>query len=629
MESPLFTEEEFKKLLKSLADKKNHSQEESSLSQPKLKRNFFSKLAEISKPNAEEAAFQEVFLAKVQEVEDLKGQLEKVKPALKKLVDDLKESREQSEALKNTTAPKAEFHLLEQRLKKEMEERMALLENIQETKMGVALLEKEKTVFQDEIKKLKGELKAKPDGLEHEEKIARLENENEQYKRALNEREETLFKRREEREREIRSFEEERQRLVEKLAESLSQTQRQSEIIQDLREETNVLRQEHEQGKEYRKKVDQETEEVQNQLSQTLLEGKHLRAALEKQLQDEIRKKEEIKEQLEQVLEEALQERKALTAQLEEWEKKESEKIVLKEQLLAAQEELKKTDQGVLRQEFETKIQHLEEEFQAQFSKQSVESVQKIGEIQEALSKALFENGALHERTTQAEEGFKRILAKKESTYEEMLSRGYAKMKELSQRHVLMIDEQCRLEKALEEKQRSFGQLENDFQSLQNVCQNLKLQCIEKDAEIRKAQQHLAKKVKENTILHDVLERQKIQNNELQKVVDKQKGEIEKMNNHLNIQRTQEEKIHVDSKEKLQAAERITKEWQDKYVTLHQEGQGLKTQLLEMQKIKKHYEHLLSTLSSLKQFLGKTLDTPLWEGETKIKGPSNSSEDFF
>ncbi|NGX61666.1 MAG: Chromosome partition protein Smc [Chlamydiae bacterium] len=97
LESSTYTEEEFKKILKTLfAEKKRVKELQKQLQQKGVQKKFQTHLSDIQKLSYpdEIAHLNTSFLEKEKEVKTLRKQLEKVRPALRKLIDDLKEARE-------------------------------------------------------------------------------------------------------------------------------------------------------------------------------------------------------------------------------------------------------------------------------------------------------------------------------------------------------------------------------------------------------------------------------------------------------------------------------------------------------------------------------------------------------
>ncbi len=177
---------------------------------------------------------------------------------------------------------------------------------------------------------------------------------------------------------------------------------------------------------------------------------------------------------------------------------------------------------------------------------------------------------------------------------EKIIEKSYAKMRELSARHAEMlstVDEKLQLEK----------ELAAAYTSLQNT----KLVCEEREAEIRKAQHHLAKKVKETTIMRDLSDRQNAQIAELKSQIAKQHNELEQIHNNLNMRQVHEEKMHIMAKERAQSAEALAKEWQEKFLSLQQEWQDEKAELVELRQLREEYGEMAATVASLKNILGR------------------------
>lgn len=77
-----------------------------------------------------------------------------------------------------------------------------------------------------------------------------------------------------------------------------------------------------------------------------------------------------------------------------------------------------------------------------------------------------------------------------------------------------------KLQKEILSLKQNITSLEEELETVRHQMHNGELQLEERDAEIRKAQQHLAKKMKESTILHDLVERQKVEIAELHKKLE-------------------------------------------------------------------------------------------------------------
>lgn len=291
-------------------------------------------------------------------------------------------------------------------------------------------------------------------------------------------------------------FESEKAKFVEKLAESVSQSQRQGEIVKDLHEEISNLRSE--------------------------------ASKLKEKLDDALRDLED-KQELEQQLY-LLQEEK---------QKFQEEEETLLEQIKQMQEQLDESDIAPIRQEFDEKFSALNLKFE-----EAVKGKERLGQ----------EN--------------RELLEEKES-----------------------------LKKQLKEKLEAESIWEQEKYKLQSALQTSRLQVEESTAELRQAQQHLAKKVKEATLLRDLSERLKVQHSEQEEIVQKLKAEMDRLQNQLNLQKRHEEKLEL-----------MVDEWQEKSRELQDQLQNNRDEILELQKVKKQYDQMSNKFSDLKSFLGKNLE---------------------
>lgn len=455
-----YTEEEFKKMFKALLSEKRraHQLQES---QELLE-------AEVS----ERPTFDSFEVDKSQEVENIKEKLEKVRPAFERLVHELKEGRKSQAAL--------------------MEQVAKLKQEVVLKKEEINTLEKERDFAKNEQPSFSGQ--------EFDElKMAYTES---LHSRAnIAQEHEELLQKNEELRENNKKFESERQKLVEKLAETLSKMQRQTDILGDFREEMTLLKKEAETREEQKRVFEKQLEEMKESLQTVTSEKEYFHSQLEM-----------LKRDLER-----------------------------REQQLSEKDRELKNMRGTLAQ---------------------------LEERHARLTSEIEEKG----------------LAQIRAEYEGMLGRE----KESTQ-------EQIRLA-ILEKKE-------------------------ELEAEWKRAQQHLAKKIKEATLLRDMIERQKMQIIQIQNSAANQKIEVERMQNSLNLQRIHEEKIQAMSKERAVVAENLAKEWQEKYFHLAQESQPLRVELAELQKMRKNYEQMSGAFLALKSFLNKTFQMEI------VEGPKFSSQE--
>lgn len=570
MDTNTYTEEEFKKVLKNLfAEKKRVKELQKQLGEKGLQKKFQTKLVDIHKLSLTEeyATLKSAFAAKEGECLDLRSKLEKVRPALKKLVDDLKAARGEIEILKNqkeisrdveleARLSQAKEHIEElerqrQRLAYEKQKLEQDKERLEEENARLLEEEGEARVSQEQLLELEEQLNAQKQVCASvEEEKQRIESSLYETKKAFEEKERELERARANEQKEAHRFEAERSRLVERLAEGLSQVQRQADIIKDLREENSVLHREHESGTEKLKNCERQIFDLKEQ-QRALLEASE--------------ENERLKRKMAKLEEELGRERHAFSLQAKEWAQYEKQTEKLSRELDEARAQLGESDLASVCEEYEAKMAELEKQAQKAFDELTAER-----------DRARNENAVLAEELRQAVEEKEKVLEK-----------SYAKMRELSSKHAEMTAE---LEAASKRKHQLV---------------HLEKECEERHAEIRKAHQHLAKKVKEATILRDLAERQKGQIIDLQNTLAGRENELERLQNSLDIHQMHEQKLQSMASERAQAAEALAKEWQEKYLNLQQDWQEKKAQLLELQKMRENYDQMTATVSSLKNILGK------------------------
>jgi len=472
-----YTEDEFKKVLKTLFSEKKRVRElQKKLGEKGVHKKFQSKLTDIHKASIDEefATLENAYVEKERECADLRGKMEKVRPALRKLVDDLKAARSEIEMLK----------------KEKPANDAALKGNLEDANERVAALEKEiarLTSVEDEAITIRGQL------LELGEKLDSLEEEKKGFdasldalNKGLEEKDAELERAKGNEQKEVHRFEAERSRLVERLAEVLSQVQLQAEIIKDLRDEMSALHRECEGDEDKLKRYEDQIVELKDQ---------------QKELVQATTENTALKQQLEKIEDEINRERQSFSLHAQEWEERGKHLYDVTAQLEKAEAQLQESDLGAVREEYETKL--LENEKQAQqlldemtaahdaaLQQKSKDGESIIAHLNDQIAEARAERDQAKGGYTTLTEQFHQTLEEKER----VLEGSYSKMRELSSRHAEMVEEMEKLSQKLEEKQEHFSRLEKELASALNGMQNAKLRCEERDAEIRRAQQHLAKK---------------------------------------------------------------------------------------------------------------------------------------
>lgn len=389
------TEEDLKRLLKQLVlEKKKVRELEKKLGGSEPGQKFQSKLLQKHQATVSEESLllRQHLTEKEQQLQNINQQLNKTKLALKQVFDQLQEAKEKIKTYENLP-PQVSLQELEQK------EKMYA--------SSVQKLEQEKRTAVEELKLLQQDLER--------------HKESEQ--------------------REIQRFENERSRLVEKLAESLSQHQRQQETVKDLHEEINRLRQSNTELKHH-------LEDAQNNLERL------------------IEQKQQDTEQI-----------RSLKKQETDWLHNEEN---MRMRLVLLEERLSESDVAAVHEEYADKLRLQKEQMDALFKNIETEKELLLKQLEE-----------------------------QDRAKEKVLENSYEQIRELSRKGALATQEYTKIETSYKELQEQFVVIQREYALVQAALRQAEQVQEEKLQEVRQAQHHLAKKVKETTLLRDLTEEQK------------------------------------------------------------------------------------------------------------------------
>lgn len=591
MSSNTYSEEELKKVLKNLfAEKKRVKELQKKLEQlssgypedkdAALTKKFYTKLDDIHKISIVEdyAKLKAAYVEK-------EKQLEKVKPVLTKLVKQVKEGQSKIEALENAS-PQDNEEILEKLTQSESE--MTALQNqildlekekqelqlSQDEHPEIALLQEDVLRLEQEIENFQKQLEAERAVFEKD-KLGALET----HRSLVTD----LDKIRERAQQEQSRSATEKQNLIEKMADLLSQVQNHTEIISSLREEGSSQRREMEQVDEQRKNAQLQVDELKTQLSRSALESTQISSSIEKQLLEEQREKQTLLRHYQKLQDKTDADQKQI-------EQIESEVLALKrvkKELEIINAQLQETDIAAVREENQELRAQQQSEHETILQKQRNDAEKIFSEINQELGSSRKEKERVTEECMQWQKKCDEMATHFQTQEHEL----HSKAESLSARLV-------ELEQQKEQQQKRIGVLEE-------ISQMAEKHGAEKDSEIYKAQQHLAKKVKETTLLRDLVDRQKLQIDDLQNEHNRFRVENERLVNSLNLQKEHEQKLHSMAAERTQSAESLAKEWQEKYLELHQQWQEMKGHMVEHRKLKKNYEQMSLAFANMKNFLNQ------------------------
>lgn len=135
----------------------------------------------------------------------------------------------------------------------------------------------------------------------------------------------------------------------------------------------------------------------------------------------------------------------------------------------------------------------------------------------------------------------------------------------------------------------------------------------ESEAALRMAQQHLAKKVRETTVMAEENEELKQQNRDLQNALDFSKLKVAEYQNTLEQEYQNQKKLQEQYQEGLKSFEMHTLKWEEKYFAMQQKWQESESRLREFKNFEEKYQKMHSILNHLSNLLGKPIVLPAGE----------------
>jgi chromosome segregation ATPase len=567
-ESSTYTEEEFKKILKNLlAEKKRVKELKQELESSSVQKKFQAKLSDIQRLSYKE---EEEVLELRSKLRSAKEQLLKVKPALERLVGELKEARDEIEHLKK--APQVDLKEWEEKFEEKEEQLEALKQEISTQKEE--FLQKEQTSKAEFDQALSDLEKEKIEALQVKERlkgeIATLQEKEKELQKEVKELEERE-------EQKLRTMEKERERLVEKLSENVEQSQRQTELTKNLQEQLFQL------------KTQQATET--GRFEEKLFQ-------LKEQLQDSEQAKFRFSQECE-LLQSKQQHSEKQILQLR------SHLEDLECELETARERLKESDTAALHEEYEQKIKEVKRQLIDQYEVQIQEQEDSFRVTYDQLQIDLKDKEQKLDELRQGEQELANTLSGFESHHQEVLQQAYQAMRNLSHKRGLLIEEVERLKGEREQQNKKLRFAETEVNSLRWALQKGRAELEERVQEVRLAQQHLAKKVKESTLMRDVVEKQRLELGQCHEKLQLNEREIEKLTSQLQLQKLQEENAQNVAYQKIECAYQEVKMWEQKFLDLQKEAEEGRSKLNYLENLEREHHQLKETFNHLKSLFGK------------------------
>ncbi len=178
---------------------------------------------------------------------------------------------------------------------------------------------------------------------------------------------------------------------------------------------------------------------------------------------------------------------------------------------------------------------------------------------------------------------------------ENQVKQGFQIEIELNETKKINSEKDCQLEelqKHLEDIIEKKEKIEESYN------QNL-AQFQDRELRIKVAQQHLAKKVKETSVLTEQLDDARVQNSEMQNSLSQSQMKISEVQNSLELQIQHEKRLQEQLHNTIKFSEGQVAKWEEKYFRIYEKWQESEMRIKELKIIEDKHNHMQTLLVNL------------------------------
>lgn len=151
----------------------------------------------------------------------------------------------------------------------------------------------------------------------------------------------------------------------------------------------------------------------------------------------------------------------------------------------------------------------------------------------------------------------------------------------------------------------------------------------DKEANLKIAQQHLAKKMRENACLFEKNEEQKFQIQELQRSLIESQNKFSALQHSLDAQLHNEKRLQEQFKEIIKNSDAQIKRWEEKYFHMQEKWQESEEKNKFLKTIEDKHRQLQLILANVESLLNVPYPNAIGQQNLNIKNESSSDEGLF
>lgn len=182
---------------------------------------------------------------------------------------------------------------------------------------------------------------------------------------------------------------------------------------------------------------------------------------------------------------------------------------------------------------------------------------------------------------------------------------------------------------ALLAREQMLSGLQQELYQLHDALRTTRIQAEEREGQLKIAQQHLAKKVRESALLSEKSEEQKNLLMESQRTVEMLQEKLSETENLLTAHQAQEKRQQELLLEAEKSIETQSQRWEEKYFKLYDRWMEAETQNKELRKLEEKQNQMQVLLSSLNNLLASSKPIPPLSKENQDIDPTQFKKNLF
>lgn len=253
---------------------------------------------------------------------------------------------------------------------------------------------------------------------------------------------------------------------------------------------------------------------------------------------------------------------------------------------------------------------------------QSLSQIQEMRSKMEALEEKVKEKDFVQDKYEQLKDEWNQLRESLEEADE---------LRNQAEKQLMILKENSTIkENQIDDLSHQLELLQEEVQALSADRDQLKVMMEESDTRLKVAQQHLAKKVKECTLLTERVEEQQISFAEMDQTLEQQKTQIIQLQASVDLYQRQEKRLQDQLHDALKGTESQVAKWEEKYFRMYDKLQESENKIRDLKKFEEKHLQMQHFFSNFGNFMGTPFVNPVQPAEEIKKTPTDEERyDLF